>query len=106
MVYVVGPKPYYPYFKDYIIRVWKAEDDFSIYSKENGFYVIKYNNKKDCDRILEGGPYFYNKKLMMMKRRTLEMQFNKELLNSIPFGSVFPTDHWIIGRKRGLFVLP
>lgn len=34
VVYVVGPKPYYPYFKEYILRVWKPEDDFSIYSKK------------------------------------------------------------------------
>lgn len=97
VVYVVGPKPYYPYFKDYILRVWKPDDDFSIYSKENGFYVIKFNNKKDRDKILEGGPYFYNKKLMTMKRWSLGMQLNKELLHTIPIWIPLPNlplDYW------------
>lgn len=26
VIYVVCPKPYYPYFKVYIMRVWKPEE--------------------------------------------------------------------------------
>lgn len=68
VVYVVGPKPYYPYFKEYIIRVWKPVEDFSIFSMENGFYVIKFCKEQDYVNVLEDGPYYYNKKLLMMKR--------------------------------------
>lgn len=105
VVYIVGPKPYYPFFKDYIHRFWKPVEEFSTYSKENGFYVIKFNNKQDCDKILEGGSYYYNKKLMMMKRWSLGMQLNKELRHSIPIWIVSLIFPRTIGQKKGLAVL-
>lgn len=89
-IYVFGPEPYYPYFRGYISRVWKPTKEFSIFSKENSFNVIKFNNKQDCERVLEGGPYYYNKKLMMMKKWMLGMKVSKELLYSIPIWVCFP----------------
>lgn len=97
VVYVVGPKPYYPYFKEYILRVWKPMGEFSIFSMENGFYVIKFSKEKDCLNVLEGGPYYYNKKLMMMKRWNPGMQLNKDLLKTIPIWIRLPNlplDFW------------
>lgn len=61
VVYIVGPKPYYLYLKDYIIGVWKSVKDFSIYYMENNFYVIRFNKEQDRVNVLEGDPTIVTK---------------------------------------------
>lgn len=78
VTYVCRTQTLLSIFSRLCLQSLKPEADFSIFSKENGFYVIKFQNKKDCDKVLEGGPYYYSKKLMVMKRWTCGMQFNKK----------------------------
>lgn len=83
VLYVLGSKPYYPYFKAYIDRVWKPTGSFQIFSKDNGFYVVKFEEKNDCDRILDNGPYYYDRKLIMMRRWFPGLKLTKEFLQTV-----------------------
>lgn len=79
VIYVVWSKPHYPFFKAYIHGIWKPTGELTIYSKGNGFYAIKFGRKGYCGSFIGGKPYFYHRKLMIMKRWTSELQLNKEL---------------------------
>lgn len=89
-LYIMGPKPYYHYFKAYISRVRKPRGDLKKISNDNGFYVIKFDNADDCDKVLSSGSYFYNKKLIVMKKQSSRNEINQRIpSNQSYIGSVF-----------------
>ena len=84
LVYVVGTKPYYLFFKSYMQRVWKPLGEFEIFTRENGFFLVKFKESQDCNSVLKNGPYFYNGKLIIMRKLSDSLKMDRDLLMSMP----------------------
>lgn len=67
MAYILGPRPYYVHFKAFLIRFFKFKGELEIFSKANAFYIITFRLEEDCGKPLEGGPYFFDGRIMVMK---------------------------------------
>ena len=44
----------------WINQKWKPKGDFELQMGSRSFFTVIFAHKEDRDRILEGGPYFYN----------------------------------------------
>lgn len=82
-LYIMSSKSYYHFFRSHIACVWKSSGNCQIFSKDNGFYLIKFESREDCEKILAHGPYFYDKRLIIMKNGKHGMKLTKEFLQLI-----------------------
>jgi hypothetical protein len=84
IAYVYGPRPPYHHFKTYITRNWNPKGSFEIYTRNNGFFIIRFTKTEDCEKSLNGGPYFINGKLIILKKWSKKFNFDRDLLTSMP----------------------
>lgn len=52
--------------------------------RDNGFYLIKFVLDRDCENVLEGGPYFLNGGVMIIKNWDKDLKLDRDILTSIP----------------------
>jgi hypothetical protein len=90
LIYLVGKRPYYMFFKAYIKRVWLPKGKFEVYARDNGFYLVQFELAEDCNKILEGGPWMMDGKFIIMKKWNSSIKYEKDLLLSIPIWVKFP----------------
>lgn len=81
--YVFGKKPYYNLLKEYMDINWKLKGSYQLFSRENGFFIIKCETADECDRILADGPYYYNRQLVFMRKWQPGLKLTREALYSI-----------------------
>lgn len=72
------------FFKSYIQRVWNPVGDFEIFTRENGFFLVKFKDTQDCSSVLKNGPYFYNGKLIIVRKRSDSLKMDIDLLTTMP----------------------
>lgn len=51
-IYVVGKRPYYVYFNAHIKREWKAKGKWVVFSRDDGFCLVKFELQEDLEKIL------------------------------------------------------
>lgn len=84
IAYVYGNRPSYHHFKAFVQRTWNPVSNFEIFSRNNGFFVIKFTAECDCEKAINGGPYFINGKLIILKKWSSKIAFDRDLLSTIP----------------------
>lgn len=65
-IYVTGKRPYYVHLNAYIKCEWNPKGKWDVYSRENGFFIIKFELEDDCTKVINGGPWFIDSKLIFM----------------------------------------
>ncbi|XP_020243286.1 uncharacterized protein LOC109821513 [Asparagus officinalis] len=106
--YVLGDKPFYSHLKGCVGRLWKLKCSLEIYSRENGFFFFKFGCKEELNRVLNGGPWLFDGRLIILKKWSENIGLERELLNSVPVWIRLPSLHlklWsnnIIGRIASL----
>lgn len=69
-MYMVGERPYYIHFKAFLIRTWNPKGKLEIYTRDNGFYLVKFEKEIDCSAILNYHPWLMDGKFIIMKKQT------------------------------------
>lgn len=82
--YIYGHRPNHFQLKGYIERNWKPVGSFQLLARDNGFFIIRFDNKDDCERILKGGPYMFDNRIIILKKWTLGTRFKRDLLTKMP----------------------
>jgi hypothetical protein len=90
LIYLVGKRPYYMFFKAYIRRTWLPKGKFEVFARDNGFYLVQFELEEDCNKILDGGPWLMDGKFIIMKKWNSTIKYEKDLLLSIPIWVRFP----------------
>ena len=91
--YVMGNKPFFTHLKACVSRLWKPDCSLDIYSRENGFIFFRFETKSECDRILYGGPWLFDGRLIILKRWSESSSPERDLLSSLPVWVRFPFLH-------------
>ncbi|XP_020272316.1 uncharacterized protein LOC109847499 [Asparagus officinalis] len=110
--YVLGDKPFYSHLKGCVGRLWKLTCSLEIYSRENGFFFFKFGSNEEMNRVLNGGPWLFDGRLIILKKWTENSGLERELLSTVPVWIRFPSLHlklWsnnIIGRIASLVGIP
>lgn len=55
----------------------------------NSFFLIKVGNEADCDKVSKKDPYFFDGRIVMMKKQSNDMQLGRYLL-TIPVWLILP----------------
>lgn len=76
-------KPYYIHLCAYIRCVWKLIGEFSLYSRKD-YFLVMFEGVDDCDRVLKGGPFLFDSRLIIIQKWKPEIRFSDELLSTLP----------------------
>jgi len=57
VVKLLGKNLGYNTMKDRLQKVWKLESGFEIMDNDNGFYMVKFNQEADKEKVITGGPW-------------------------------------------------
>lgn len=101
-IYLTGKRPYYVHFNAYIKRIWKPEGSWEIFSRDNGFFLVKFENHADFDKVLNGGPWFMDSRLIFMKKWDANFQFERDMLDSYPIWVRLNNLHLSLWNARGI----
>lgn len=80
-------------------RLWKPQCTLDIHSTENGFFFFKFSSKEESDRILNGGPWLFDGRLIILKKLTENIGLERDPLSSIPVWVRFPGLHLKLWSK-------
>lgn len=53
--YVVGQRPYYNHLKSTLMCMWAPSGKLEIYARENGYFIFKFQESVDCQKVTSGG---------------------------------------------------
>ncbi|XP_020266255.1 uncharacterized protein LOC109841719 [Asparagus officinalis] len=91
--YVLGDKPFYSHLKGCVGRLWKPKCSLEIYSRENGFFFFKFGCHEELNRVLNGGPWLFDGRLIILKKWSENIGLERELLTSVPVWIRLPSLH-------------
>lgn len=89
MMYVVGDKPLLLHMQLYIKAQWLRISLIKLISHFK-VSILTLRNEYEFQRVIENGPYYMNRKLVMGKKWYLNFDFRKEILMKLPIWMRFP----------------
>ncbi|KAK2420967.1 hypothetical protein QL285_031645 [Trifolium repens] len=57
VVKLLGKNIGYNTMKDRLHRIWKLQGGFEIMDNDNGFYMVKFHQAADKEKVITGGPW-------------------------------------------------
>ena len=93
-------------------RTWNPTCSLEIHSRENGFFFFRFGDSNERDRDLQSGPWLFDGRLIVLKKRSEETGLERDLLSSVLIWVHFPSLHlklWsrsIIGRIASMVGTP
>ncbi|KAK1303910.1 hypothetical protein QJS10_CPB11g01511 [Acorus calamus] len=82
--YVTEKKPFYKPFIDFLYRVWKPKGNLEILIRGGGFFVARFSNQEDMQRVMEGGPWLMGGRPIVLRKWSRGMNMEMERLETIP----------------------
>ncbi|KAK1308353.1 hypothetical protein QJS10_CPA09g00834 [Acorus calamus] len=82
--YVIGKKPYYKAFIDFLYRVWKSKGSIEVFMQGGGFFVVRFSSEEDMQNVIEGGPWLMGGCPIVLRKWHRGMLMELELLETIP----------------------
>lgn len=87
VLYVVGSYPTIARLERLISNRWNMVEKPKIYYHNEGYFVVKFMNLADRNKMLYLGPQMMNNRpIIIIKAWTSNFEFAKEVLKTIPFG--------------------
>ncbi|KAK1326173.1 hypothetical protein QJS10_CPA01g02066 [Acorus calamus] len=88
--YVIGKKPYFKAFIDYLYRVWKPKGNIEVLMQGGGFFVVRFSSEEDLQCVIEGGPWFMGGRPIVLRKWHRGIKMELERLETIPIWIRFP----------------
>ena len=57
----------------------------------DGYFVVRFSNAEERDKVLGGGPHYFLKRPVIMKPWLPEFNFKEDILTTIPIWIKLPT---------------
>ncbi|XP_020696497.2 uncharacterized protein LOC110109654 [Dendrobium catenatum] len=95
--YSIGRRPYYEALLSTIKKTWSLKGTLSLLTLDEGFFLLKFNNREDYDMAWTGGPWFFFGKPFILQKWTPEFVPVREEFPSIPLWikiKNFPLSCW------------
>ncbi|KAK1303152.1 hypothetical protein QJS10_CPB11g01231 [Acorus calamus] len=100
--YVIGKKPFYKPFIDFLYHVWKPKGNLEILIRGGGFFVARFSNQEDMQRVMEGGPWLIGGRPIVLRKWSRGMNMETERLETIPIWISLPQLPLHLWGKRKL----
>ncbi|KAI0494273.1 hypothetical protein KFK09_024405 [Dendrobium nobile] len=95
--YSIGRRPYYEALLSTIKKFWSLKGSLSLLTLDDGFFLLKFNNREDYDMAWSGGPWFFFGKPFILQRWTPDFILVREEFPTIPLWikiKNFPLSCW------------
>ncbi|KAI0529259.1 hypothetical protein KFK09_001806 [Dendrobium nobile] len=95
--YSIARRPYYEALLSTIKKTWSLKGTLSLLTLDDGFFLLKFNNREDYDMAWTGGPWFFFGKPFILQKWTPEFVPVREEFPSIPLWikiKNFPLSCW------------
>ncbi|XP_020678033.2 uncharacterized protein PB18E9.04c-like [Dendrobium catenatum] len=95
--YSIGRRPYYEALLTTIKKAWNLKGSLSLLTLDDGFFLLKFNNREDYDMAWSGGPWFFFGKPFILQKWTPDFTPVREEFPSIPLWikiKNFPLSCW------------
>lgn len=86
----MGKCPYYPHLKACVLRLWKPKGTLEVLTHGNGFFMFKFFMKESMDRILEGGPYMFDGRPLVLMMWNIHVGLERDIFATVPVWINFP----------------
>ena len=53
-------------------------------------FSFKFGDGEECTRLLEGGPWLFDGRLIVLRRWSKSLELERDLFSSVPVGIRFP----------------
>lgn len=84
VIYVVGGLTSSDILRGFIRKHWTTVNMPVIHAHEDGYFIVKFADEKECSEIISGGPYFLNTAPMVVKKWSTNFDFQEEIMRVIP----------------------
>ncbi|KAI0524447.1 hypothetical protein KFK09_003817 [Dendrobium nobile] len=68
--YSIGRCPYYEALLITIKKTWSLKGSLTLLTLDEGFFLLKFNNREDYDMAWSGGPWFFLGKPFILQKWT------------------------------------
>ncbi|KAI0515490.1 hypothetical protein KFK09_008154 [Dendrobium nobile] len=82
--YSIGKRSYYEALLSTIKKAWSLKGSLTLLTLDEGFFLLKFNNREDFDMAWSGGPWFFFGKPFILQKWTPEFVPVREEFPSIP----------------------
>lgn len=82
--YILGAHPSFTVLNGFIQRMWRKYGINKVAMMRNGILIVRFESEDGKIGILEGGIYHFDNKPIIVKEWTLEIEFSKEELLTVP----------------------
>lgn len=89
--YVVGQRPYYNHLKNSLLHMWSPVGRIEIHARENGYFIFKFHDPIDCQKVTSEGPWMYDGRLLILKKWSPASTFDRDVLSSLPLWIRIPS---------------
>ncbi|KAK1268589.1 hypothetical protein QJS04_geneDACA017119 [Acorus gramineus] len=76
--YVIGKKPYYKAFIDFLYRVWKPKGSIEVLMRGGAFFVVRFSSEEDMQNVIERGPWLMGGRPIVLRKWHRGMQMELE----------------------------
>lgn len=88
--YVLGKRSYFHHVQVFVNRVWNPKGKLDVLTIDNGFFMFKFSLYEVMNRILKGGPYFFDGRPLVLKLWKRNVGLDRDILNTLPVWIRFP----------------
>ena len=82
--YVLGANPPIYVMEGFIRRIWKKLGVDKVVSLKKGMFIVRFMSMESRDAVLHGGFHFFDKKPVIIKAWTPEMDLTKDGIHTVP----------------------
>lgn len=90
VLYVCGERPVGWHLQRYIKAQWPEIDAPRIVLQSDGYHVMLLKSKGECKTAVEGGPYYMNRKPVLVYNWSPEFDFKAQVLKNFPVWNKLP----------------
>lgn len=78
--YALGEQLYYHHLKAFVLRSWNPKGSLDVLTRDNGFFMFKFSMKEDMTGVLEGGPYMFEGRPLVLKVWNRHVGLERDIL--------------------------
>lgn len=90
IVYVLGAKPPFHVMKRYVESRWSQFGSIKLFLLKTGVFVMEFVDKESMVGAMEGGPWTFDNKPMILKSWSIDANLEKEDMTTVPIWVRFP----------------
>ncbi|KAM3301089.1 hypothetical protein P3S67_015589 [Capsicum chacoense] len=100
--YVVGKNPSFKQMLASVYTFWKFMTTPRVFLHNDGYFIFRFENEDDREKVLNNGPYTYDYKVFVLKPWIPNFMRSKESLKQVPLWVVLPNlpiKYWAIENR-------